>query len=317
MVLCGGLIMAAQQSAPVPLAESARQLFAIKTDEMETAVPSEARTALHSFKDGLEREALAVLSTAEGTPALDRLNEELEKRLHRAGTLCPGRSVESREGYGLVCASGFERLPDRPEWISLLFTLLIPCGDDSVLILFHRETAGWKTALRVRADGYEQISGALGSFRYQISPPDSSGKFFVVTAAINPWCTSAWQMVHFQALRPGTDAEHATLLYKGDSSIYLGVDNPLSLHAGVEGFKLKFYERPDLATDRIIRKRVFTVAIKGDHAQRIGPIAESPASFLDEWLTLDWKDAVYWVKPELRKAAPTNARPFSTLSVSA
>jgi hypothetical protein len=183
-----------------------------------------------------------------------------------------------------------------PDLAAAVTTLGVCCGSDSSLYLFQRSESFWHLILAQEANGYEEVSGAQGSFEYRISPPDSDGRFFVVTANVNPWCTSNWQSIRYQVMRPAGFADAPQVILKEDREIYIGVDPPIfKLEADAGSFALSFTASQGLDAGKFSRTHMVKYRIDLDRAVRIPPLAETPEDFLDEWLGLDWEEAARWV----------------------
>src|SRR5262249_52560562 len=153
----------------------------------------------------------------------------------------------------------------------------------------------WRLILAQEANGYEDISGAQGWFDYRVSPPDPAGGFFVVTANVNPWCTSNWQSVRYQVLKPAADPFWPQVLLKQTQTTYMGVaPPPFTLPADASPFPLKCAAYQGLNPDDFIRSHIVKYRVSANSARRIPPLAGLPDDFLDEWLGLPWDQAARW-----------------------
>src|SRR5262249_7368468 len=144
--------------------------------------------------------------------------------------------------YGDVYDIRIQQPEAHPDLLAVTTTIGVCCGDDTSFYLFKRENAEWRLVLAQEANDYDEIDGAQGRFTLAISPPDKQGKFFVVTANVNPWCTSNWQSLRYQVLRIGQSAYEPQILLSEKGTIYLAVDNPVyELKVQRNRFFLKFY----------------------------------------------------------------------------
>src|SRR5262249_31610959 len=66
--------------------------------------------------------------------------------------------------------------------------------------------------------------------------------FFVVTANVNPWCTSNWQSLRYKVFLIEQGAGEAQTILSKRDTIYLGVDNPVyEIKVRPNSFSLKFH----------------------------------------------------------------------------
>lgn len=130
--------------------------------------------------------------------------------------------------------------------IAVTTTIGVLCGADTSLYLFKYEGKNWKLILASEANDYDLISGAQGNFEFGVSWPDRSGEFFVVTASVNPWCTSNWQAITYRVLRPGPRPYEARELLDRKKIIWLIDDPPYRLNVRDTGFTLSFHDGDSL-----------------------------------------------------------------------
>src|SRR5262249_7376806 len=90
--------------------------------------------------------------------------------------------------YGDIEDINIQEPDGHPDLVAATTTLGVCCGSDTSLYLFQRSESAWHLILAQEAEEYDEVSGAQEMFEYRISPPDSDGRFFVVTANVNPWC---------------------------------------------------------------------------------------------------------------------------------
>jgi len=169
----------------------------------------------------------------------------------------------------------------------------VVCGDDTSLYIFERAAGTWRHVFTREANAYDQVSGAQGSFRYAVSPRDASGKYFVVSADVSPWCTSNWQMLRYRAERPGSSPDNPVPIFAGEGTIFLE-DEPFSISATAVSFRLEYAAEFRNDAGRQVRTHVMNYRVTKDQAIRVGPIALAPEDFVDEWITLPWDEAAKW-----------------------
>lgn len=126
--------------------------------------------------------------------------------------------------------------------IAVTTTLGICCGADTSLYLFKYEEGEWKLNLADETNDYERIDGARRLFEFGVSWPDENNDVFVVTASVNPWCTSNWQSITYRVLRCGPAPYEPRVLLSRAQTIYLSAeDPPFRLEVADSAFTLRFY----------------------------------------------------------------------------
>jgi hypothetical protein len=144
-----------------------------------------------------------------------------------------------------------------PNLLVATTTLSIPCGEDSSLYLFDRQSDGWKLILAQEANDYDSISDAQGSLGYAVGPADGGQPFFVVMASVSPWCTSNWQGIRYTVMRPGKTANEPVILFSTTDTIYLGNAERYRMAATPDGFMVEFESSaPDNSDDVSAKKRI-------------------------------------------------------------
>jgi hypothetical protein len=277
--------VAAVQSGSI--AQTVTSLRAIKADVF-TPLPAAARPLLTRLKHQLRDLILTTLNApgAQQQTSL-RLRASILTRLKRAGVqieepqdeIIDNGSLEQEYVYGDIHQVAVFRPAQHPDLIAVTTTIGICCGEDTSLYLFKKQGARWWLALAQEANNYAEISGAQAWFQYALSPPDRHGNFFVVTANVNPWCTSNWQGLRYQVMRLGRSAEQPRIILKREAIIYLGVDPPVyRLKVAANRFSLKFYTEADyknLSRGSTTQRAVLRYAVDGDQVKRVPPTAQT------------------------------------------
>lgn len=260
-------------------------------------VPPRAQRLLKQFKHQLRDVAIAMLSASD-QQLQGRLNAWVAgadlSRVDRDAELPEQNEVDELKGtFGKLNGFVAESPPDRPDLLLVQTSISITCGDDSSLYIFKREASGWRALLFLETDDYDSIDKATGSFSYAL-PPEASGKFYVLTASVNPWCTSYWQRLTFRIYEPTADAARPKLAFEEKDTIYLGMDNPYKLTARSDGFQVSYWGSFDLAEGTLIRPHVRNYAFSGGGVNRVPPLAVQPEEFIDEWASLPPGEAARW-----------------------
>jgi len=240
-------------------------------------VPAEVSTLLTQFKRQLRDQISLTMNEVGSSSSPDDFRIRIWDRLTAAGvTICQSRNhtiedgdCESKWQYGDLFDVQINRPLHHPELIAVVVTLEIPCGRDSSLYIFRKQARAWQLVLAHEANGYQEISGAQGYFDYRIAF-DSADKFFLVIVNVTPWCTSAWQMLRFSAVRPAPDADKPTDIVSGKETIYLGIDPPTyQLVVRQKWFSIRFVgeaTEAQIANGFITRNRLIRFRIDGNRA---------------------------------------------------
>jgi hypothetical protein len=216
------------------------------------------------------RDAVAAALREEGDPA------RAQRRFTEAARAFEG--VEVR----------FDDVDGHPDLVAVTTAIDIPCGTDHSLYLFRRDE-GWALILARESNGYRTISGALDSFKYAVSPSDARGDFFVVTANVNPWCSSNWQTLRFDVRRIGDGPYASRVLFSDERVIFL--DEDYELKAGVDDVRLQWRASQSLDLGLHTRDHVRHFSVCGDRVERTAPFALAPEGFIDEWAQMPWQEA--------------------------
>lgn len=172
----------------------------------------------------------------------------------------------------------------------------IPCGEDAMLIVYERRERHWQPMLRWSAGPYSRIDKAWGSFQYDISA-DADGQWFVASAHVRPWCSSAWSVIDYAVARPGVAADRPRLVLEDQASLWFGGDDVGRLR--IEGHEVEWrFRAASLDPGLHNREHVRRYAIDADRATRIAPVADSARDFVDEWIISPWSAARPWSDPE-------------------
>jgi hypothetical protein len=269
------------------VAQTVERLREIKTGQFDTKIPPAAKPLLTRLKHQLRDVVIETInqkSEREGTPQL--LQEVILVQLKAAGV-----NVQKREevvysenyfqkpyAYGDIFGITIEQPAGHPELLVATTTLGICCGEDTSFYVFKKDNGYWKLILLQESNAYDEVSGAQGMFQYAISPLDDKSDFFVVTANVNPWCTSNWQSIRYKVLRVGPSAYQPRIILSDEDTIYLGEDPPYQLHVEGNAFSLSFASDEfmdrmnngeELSEDEIASSHVVKYRIDGNSAVRV------------------------------------------------
>jgi hypothetical protein len=273
---------------------------------MDTRIPPATRRLMTVLKHQLRALVIEVLKhpTAPDQSAYE-LKQQVIDRLKQQGAtvaLPPfpkfwNAEAEKIISYGYIDEIAFKRPGGHPDLLAVTTALAINCGEDISFYLFRQNREGYQFILALEANGYEEVSGAQSSFDYSISPADKTGKFFVVAADVNAWCTSRWQMLRYKVLRVGATPEEPEIIVKAGHGILIDKEPIFRLTTTSDGFKFTFWHEQSLDGGIQERHHVLNYSLRGNNVRRIAPLALRPEDFLDEWIHLPWDEAAQWAEP--------------------
>ncbi|WP_257386428.1 hypothetical protein, partial [Tahibacter caeni] len=177
--------------------------------------------------------------------------------------------------------------------LSVVARFDVPCGEDALWLLYERRAAQWRPALQWTGAAYDRIDSAWGAFQYAVSPRDADGRWFVATAHVRPWCSSAWSVIDFAIARPGAAAVKPQVLLAENHGIWWGGDDLGRLSVDAAHAELRFHGS-SVDLDVHNREYVRRYAVNGTAVERVAPVASSPRGFVDEWLVSPWAQAQRW-----------------------
>lgn len=267
------------------VAETVDSLRRIHTDSMDYVIPPAARPLLTVLKHRLRDLISDVLRVKGSEASPQQLQARVIVDLRRSGVIVTEPAcvtvdqnyVDSGYDYGDIYDITIKRPHECLDLIAVTTTIGVLCGADTSLYLFKYEGKNWKLILASEANDYDLISGAQGNFEFGVSWPDRSGEFFVVTASVNPWCTSNWQAITYRVLRPGPRPYEARELLNRKKIIWLIDDPPYRLNVRDTGFTLSFHDEKylelqnkgeDVTIDDPKAMRVIKYSIDGDSLRR-------------------------------------------------
>jgi len=117
------------------------------------------------------------------------------------------------------------------------------------------------------------IDSAHGYFQYAVSQAGPEGQFFVVAANVNPWCSSNWQQLRFEAFTLDASGAPSRVLSKS-SDIFLG-DYPPPYRLTVQNHVFTL-EISGGGPSGESRTHVISYSVEGSNVKRLAPIAPKP-----------------------------------------
>lgn len=224
-------------------------------------VPEEGKNSLRLFKAELERVVMEAVDASDGGAHVsDDVRRRVIEVLRSRGVVIGSQPDESDGlGYGRILSVDASVPNGHSDVLGVTMTGAIPCGTDTSLYLFRRIGGVWKLALVEAAPPYDEISGALGSFQYRVSPSGRDGSFLVLTASIPPWCTSVWHPIHYRVYRVAAASSQAVRLAAGATDA-VNVSYEVRIELEPDGFRLVYMgyneSDPGFSIEEHLRLRV-------------------------------------------------------------
>ena len=213
--------------------------------EGDTAISRQMQTGIAEMKTHLASFILAYMRCQSDNADTDGVEVDLS-RLGWARSLEPGRAYRKDE---------LPPLSDAPGWaltfntrslgqglLGVSATFGIPCGSDTMLLIFQHGDNGWREIMRVASPPYRDIGQAYQAFDYALSQPDDAGDWFLVEKHLPAACESFNASIYYSVMRPGPSALKPRLLFSGHDGIYWGDEDMGRLAAGTDSFELRFHD---------------------------------------------------------------------------
>lgn len=229
--------------------DTVASLRRIHTDDMDVDIPVPAKPLLTTLKHQLRDLIANRLRFEKRQVSTQQIQARTIVDLSNLGLLnneegsivVDANHIDQGYDYGDIESITVTRPHDNFDVIAVTTTVGICCGEDTSLYLFKYEDEQWKLWLADEKNDYDRINGAQGLFQFGLSWPDDNKNYFLVTASVNPWCSSNWQSIRYRVLRPGTDPYEPRELLSRTETIYLGGgDPPYRLDVDDSSFTLRF-----------------------------------------------------------------------------
>jgi hypothetical protein len=235
------------------IAQINNDLSKIRVKAMESDMPPSAIPLFSELKHALLNLISETINDKSSQwKSVDELKAIITSKLIKEGMQLPKEAQEEKPEYSYDQYQNIsvEKPLHHKNLIVVTTTLWVMCGEDTSFYVFKKEGGKWNLLLAEEATSYNDILGAHSRFGYSISPPDKRGRFYIVTANVNPWCTSNWQGLRYSVYRPAQSPFKPKVLLKKEATIYLGIDPPVyKIKTSTDKFRLEFsgdwYATPD------------------------------------------------------------------------
>jgi hypothetical protein len=138
--------------------------------------------------------------------------------------------------------------------LGITATFAIPCGSDTLLMVFEHRDGGWAEIMRLGARPYRDVTHAYNAFDYAVSSSD--GGWFLVEKHAPASCVSFFAGISYSVLQPGPDAMRARTVFAASDTIFAGGTDFGQLSVGPGYFEIRFHNRnggEDAARDYVRR----------------------------------------------------------------
>jgi hypothetical protein len=232
------------------VADTVGSLRLVHTDSMDTDIPVAAKLLLTTLKHQLRDLIANRLRFEKRQVSTQQLQARTIVDMSNLGlidneegcVIVDANYIDRGYDYGDIDSITVTRPHDCLDLIAVTTMLGICCGEDTSLYLFKFESEEWKLILADEKNDYDSIRDGRRLFGFGLSWPDENKDIFVVTASVNPWCTSNWQSITYRVLRPGTEPYEPRVLLSRKETIYLCAgDPPYRLEVDDSSFTLRFY----------------------------------------------------------------------------
>ncbi len=242
----------------------------------------------------LKRELVALVDAQVACFGAESLPEAplLDLALAAAAPAAPATTGVAEESAAPALRFGSRREHDGA-LLSVVVQIPIPCGSDSLWLVYARHDGGWRRVLQWTSEPYTRIDGAWDAFQHAVSPRNADGRWFAVVSHIRPWCSSSWSTLDYTVLRPGADADRPLRVLSGSDSLWWGGDDMGRLDVDAGHAELRFRGASiDLGAHN--REFIRRYDVSGTTPRRVAPVADSPRDFVDEWIVSSWPVSRLW-----------------------
>ena len=229
---------ATREQAAAALKTARMELMGLPMAQMSTDVDPSAQAGIERLKDRLQSFVDAVMRCAPPTADADALQRQIASQGDAVDPPAFDPKTPGPDRMGESLAYEVRVIEGRWPIVAVVAHFGIECGSDSILMLYKHKAGRWSDVMVRRSKPYRSISGAWEELEYDISEPDAKGRWFVVTANVNPWCVSVWQRVHFDVARPGPMPRQPKVLLSRSNTI--NIEDGVTIEAGRSVFTVRY-----------------------------------------------------------------------------
>ncbi len=287
---------ATQQAAAQTLTLQAK-LLAAQSPQMETDVPAAIKPLLHDYKQALLRTVDTAVLCNKSDPA--QIQSGLVALLHAnipARPFVPKPASKQNDeapetgDYGGDLTIDVKAVASQNDLYSVQVTFDVECGNDSMLLLYRRESQGYRRVLAWFNPDLNSVGDALGDMFYFAPVPAPETAFVIVSGT--PWCTSILSRFKADLVALATPSnpqyllDHMTRDYRRDETTFKVRPEGFELRSLINSVDADLVQRPG-----ILRYSTAT----GHFVQQ--PVAPNAQAFVDMWLGSEWAAVKDWSDP--------------------
>jgi len=210
----------------------------------DTALSRPMQSAIVQMKTQLATFILAYMRCQPENADVDGIEVDLS-RLGWARELEPGRVDRNDELPPLANAPGwalsFETRALGQGLLGVSASFAIPCGRDTLLMIFEHDDRGWREIMRVASPPYRDASQSYQAFDYALSQPDDDGDWFLVEKHLPTTCVSTMSGIGYSVLRPTDNPLKPKVLFTGQDFLSWSEEDFGRVSAGTQSFELRFH----------------------------------------------------------------------------
>ncbi|MGA7158952.1 MAG: hypothetical protein WBY53_19055 [Acidobacteriaceae bacterium] len=270
-------------------------------DDIGIDIPVSVQSDLTHLKNALAKVAADVFACRGASALAPLIQDELAKLLDANPPQPPPNTIvmngDKRYAEWLAFEYGRNLLVNvqslAPNLLSVEFTFHIPCGDDTMLMVFERDSDHWEERLLWQAPAYKEISGAFGDFFLTaVLPGATPNDWRLVIAHGKPWCTSRFSGFDIDVLAPQPNDPRPRVLWHTDRG-YSRDNFAPTLKAVGDTFELRIHDDAMLfdPANGFERTVIYHYRVSGTSVARLEPIATNGRGFVEEWLSMPWPEA--------------------------
>ena len=182
-----------------------------------------------------------------------------------------------------------------PDILVVSTQLWIPCGSsdpDSAIYVFQGRARDWKLLLATDADFDTPYGSRKSGMSYELSPPDSKGKWFLAVTHAPPTCRLHSPRLNFKVLRPGLTADRPVTLLARNVSFNPKFDPPFDLRVEDDWMAITRGTIRNLDGEPGVSIARYGIGL--ETVQRMSPLAPTLEDFLEEWVQSTWEEVSVW-----------------------
>jgi len=273
-------------------------------------VSPEVQTLLTQIKERMRTLVLSELNKSSTTPLdLTSARANIVSRLRSAGVLIgpvpvpaasPSPSDYVKPAFGHIEDISLSIPADNSALVLSSINFGLPCGTDSSLSGFSKANDQWNTRFVREANNYPLVTGAIGELTFDVSGPNQTNGFLVVSTAVGACLPPTPISFTLSAIKAVSQAGQFSELFKSTDPqrVQTALSKPASISAEADSFEISFQVAKFLERGQPSRRRTIRFVVKDDSLVQTAPRLvdnDRLVDFVDEWSSLPKDQASPWV----------------------